>query len=887
MSAVDELLALPKGPTQGATQGGPVDELVSLPAATDKSQGLGAAATFELPAPPPAAGRGEYMLNSAKRAGENFLGLGPVLADVASRAEHFKGYLASILGLGVPSGVTDFFSRGVSPDKTLTGELQRGYRGLTGMDPTMIAPDALTRYGGKMLEFGIGGLPFAARTIAMSPHRIPAAVAEVLSAAGGGAGFELGGDIGESMGGATGRSFGELAGSVGGGIGGLATPTAFSKIWAAVGPNVTEAGRRASVDAIAGAKLRGAMDANPQTAANVANADDVTTALREKGAGEFRPTLGQITGAEGVQSIEGSLARKTPEDLGRYATRATDNRQVLDRARETDFPSGSGNFQRSADSVTRQTIRRLDDRLAVLQTRQEALATEMQGSPQQAAGERLQALRDAAQATARASRDARIRDVYETADRMGVREDMGDVVRLVRGIAGNDASTFQTMPPVFRRVMDEYAPREPTGRSIPPDLMAAAGMSPRRASFQEMHSLYRETNSQLATAQRVGDMNASHYLGQLKDALRTKLGKYEGEGQGELASKFRAFNQWFSTRYAPAFYEGVGGRMSATNRFGDVMKPEQVVGKFFTPSGIDDFNTIFQGNRDAQTALRDGVLGMFAEKAVKDGRIDPRAAQAFMRANAETLAKVPDIGATLQNGSALNEALLQRAERLRTAQSDVANSAVAKIAKTDDPAALVQGALADRRQLMSLISSARDANGQRAVLRAIADNIPLAAQKAGLDPLAFITQNESTLRPALNRLGPQHFDNLQVLANAETIMGRTAVPSHAITPKMTGAIEDVTGSSPRTIWAQTTAAAAGRQSHVSAVLHLLSRFGIKTAENRADDVLREVIYNPALARDLVRASGQPFSVGASNRLAEHLRNAGIRAIVSAQSEGNE
>lgn len=849
-----------KNVPEGTTQ----EELMSR---LGKAQGLGAAASFDIPEDQPSASRSEYLANSAKRGVENLLTFGPSVLETITGA----------------SGRRDLLEK-IAPgprNPTATEALQNAYRGITGTNVNMEAPDALTRYGGKALEFGVSGAPFALRSVVGAAHRVPAALAELGSAAGGGVGFELGGDVGQGLGGETGKNIGQFVGSVGGSIAGMASPITFSKIWS-LAPTFSAEGRKNAINQLAGKKLGGAMNASPATAGNIVSAEDVTTALQQKGAGEFRPTLGQVTGAEGVQSIEGSIARKTPEDVGQYAQRMSENRSVIENAKNIDFPAG-GDFQRGAESVTRNTIKKLDTRLDNVLKAQEAIASRVAGGSQQAAGERLLQLRDEAQNAARASKNAKLADIYATADRLKINEDMSDAVTLVKKLGGDDKNTFQNMPPVFRKVMEEYAPKEKelTGRSIPPDLMAASGIGapPKAASFQEVHSLWRETNSQLATAQRVGDTNATYYLEQLKNTLRSKLDKYEQGGQGELADKFRDFNKWFATKYAPAFYEGVGGRMSATTRFGEMVKPEDIVGKFFTPSGVDDFNLIYSGNQNAQSSLRDGVLGLFAEKAVKGGKIDPNASANFLRLNAETLDKLPDIKATLSNAAATNEALLQRAQRLREGQTQVTQSAVAKIANTDNPDALVQSAMTDRQKMMSLIASAKDASSRASVLRSIADNVTGAAEKAGLDPLAFVVKNEDALKPALNRLGSGHYENLKLLANAETILARTDVPAHAVTPKMSSAIEDTTGSSPRTIWAQSANAAAGRQSYVSGALHLLSKFGIRVAENKTDEVLREVIYNPSLARDLVNLSGRPLTVGVSNKISEHLKNAGIRVFL--------
>lgn len=830
------------------------------------------------PAPAPQAegaapedvGYGRKAVNMFKRGALNTLALaggGPY--DLAAGA-------LEMLGIGpFPSMRQDIIRRfgpmfTVRPDQHASGSY---------------APKGLLEeYTLPAFEMAGAGAPFSLGTIARAAQPGAAALSELGSVIGGSVGLKLGGDVAEAVAGPEGRSTGEMVGALGGGIAGLGSPAAFNKIWATVRPNLSQASSEASVKAIAGKTLGGAINANPQAAANMQQADDVSAALRQKGAGEFRPTIGQATDAEGVQSLEAQLARSTPEDLGQYAQRQRENVDVINRARSIDFPEG-GDFVRQAGNVQRATVKQLETRLDRVTKEMERVASGVQGGAQQAAGERLRQLRDQAQNAARAVKTAKISDVYATADRLGVSENMDDVVALVRRIGGDDPNTFQQMPPVFRQVIEEFGEKQVTGRSIPPDLMDAAGLSGGKpASFEKLHSLWRETNSQYATAERIGDQNAMYYLTQLKNSLRQKLAKYEGGDYQELADKFKDFNQWFSTKYAPAFYEGVGGRMSATSRFGDQVKPEAVVGRFFSPSGIDDFNLIYAGNREAQDALKDGVLGMFAESAIKDGRIDQRAAASFMRRNAETLDKIPDIRAALTDANARNAALAERGARLSAAVKAQDNSIVAQIAKTEDPAAFVQGALSNRRELMALVQSARTPEARRGVLRAIADNVPAAAARAGVDPLKFVEQNADTLRPVLNRLGPQHYDNLKILANADTILGRTQVPTHAVTPRMQDGLENITGSSPRTVWAQTANAAAGRQSHVSAFLHLFTRFGIRLTEKQTNAVLKEVIYNPELARDLVRSAGKPFSVGESNKLANHLANAGIRAAAAGQEQ---
>lgn len=846
----------------------------------DKASGKVFFAPAEKPAlkweaPPKSNSSMDYIINSVKKGVGNFAALPGMVLDLVRTSGGNQKLLDTLEAQGKirPQGEIEKAGWG--------GLSQSGYDMMLDADRNMKAPNTMARLGGKAVEFAVSGGPFSVRTVANAPNIGRAIWAELGSAAGGGVGAEFGGDIGEALGS---RATGELLGGVAGGITGLATPTIVDKGWSVVAPRISAAGREQAVQKIADKRLSGALNANLSTNQNLADTASTVTDLERLSGRRMQPTIGQATGAPAVIDIEHGVARGSPADLGRYAQRATENQGVVDAAKNAAFPAG-GDFVRGASNTLRTATKALDDRLDKITNIQERLASNVRSSPQQAVGEQLQSLRNQAQNIARQVKTQMVDDLYATADRLGVSDSMDDVVAAVRSLGKSDEHIYQNMPPVFGKVIKEHGKdtSQLTGRSIDPELMAAAGIGVSKpASFKEIHSLWRETNSQLASAQRTGDNNSVYYLMTLKDALSQKLAKFEDQGFGELSAKFKDFNKWFSTKYAPTFYEGVGGRMNARGRFGEIVKPEDVVGKFFTPSGIDDFNMITSSLKDpesiakANNALKDGVLGIFREKVIKDGVIDQTAAKNFIRANKETLDKIPDIKSALEVPTQLSSALADRAKRLAVAQREMDGTILARTAKSDNPDAVIQKALTSRKELMALVASARDSGSHKAILRGIADGIPKAAEKAGLDPLQFVIQNRDMLKPVLDRLGPDHFNNLRTIASGTTILNRTTTPVHAEVGKMMSAIEEATGSSPRTIYAQSSNATAGRQSPVSGVLHLLSRFGIKKAEERVTDVMREVIYNPELAAQLSAATNRPVTAAASNRLREHLINAGIR-----------
>src|SRR3990167_7201478 len=139
----------------------------------------------------------------------------------------------------------------------------------------------------------------------------------------------------------------------------------------------------------------------------------------------------------------------------------------------------------------------------------------------------------------------------------------------------------------------------------------------------------------------------------------------------------------------------------------------------------------------------------------------------------------------------------------------------------------------------------------------------------------------------MDKLGPNHFDNLKTIASAQTIQGRVSHPTHVEALSITGMAEGLTGSTPRTIWAQAANTVNNRQSPISGALFLLSRFLIKRTEDSTDNLLKGIIYHPELAAEMAKASKMKFSVGESNRLAEHLANAGIRIMVNSVQQPSQ
>ena len=749
------------------------------------------------------------------------------------------------------------------PDLPIESPAQLSRRTLGG--PEIKAPSRTAEILGGASEFAGAGILPSAAVVGRAAHKIPALLSEIGSTALGGVGSEVAG----------------LPGAIAGSVAGAQTPLAFSKAYSLVSGVVPWLVKQQT--SAAPRELVSAIQAHPEAGANVALADEVSANLARSGAGVLRPTLASKTGAPGIIAREQQIAASTPEQLSKYVTRQAENLAVVQRAQQTAFPKG-GDIPRAAESLRLSVSQHLESRLDEINRQRQNLTMLLRGRGQQEAGERLTQLRDEAQQVSRNIVKGKQTDVYETADRLGIKEPMDDVLAKVREIGGSNQNIFQNMPPVFGKIISRYAQKteEATGRSIDPELMAAkaAETAPKPATFQEIHSLWREANTQYGTALRAGNAQAQYYIQQVRDALKAKLNKFESGGFGELTDKFKDFNRFYATKYAPAFKEGVGGKLGAATRYGDLVKPEDVVSKFFTPSGIDDFNLVYGSNPQAQIALADGVVGMFRQSAVKGGKIDPKAAQTFLRNNAETLDKLPDIKAMLSHPAASNEALIEAGVRLKANQREFNKSAVARIANTQNAKTLVDKALTNPLQMRQLVAmaSAGGAQSKQAVASMIAERLPQIAEKAGIDPFTFLVQNQQSLKPALDALGMNHFNNLKTIAGAKTVLGRTDMPTTVQAGRIKDIAEELTGTGLPSLISMGRATTITRQSSPVYMLSaVLSKFGIKLREDQTRKMMEEAIYNPEVASAWAKAARTgTLTIGESNRVADHLLSAGIR-----------
>lgn len=754
-------------------------------------------------------------------------------------------------------------------------------------------------YLGALARFaGAGAIP-GLGVVSAAERKLIAALVETaglgLSATSSVEGKELGGSLAKNLGvdKDRGEHIGEFIGSLIGpgavGYLGHLTQKLGTKAgsWAGEATGLTGVSKEAQERAgksMAVRQLRESLEAAPESQANLQEA----TKLQEQIPG-FNPTLGEASGAPGVVAIEQSLAGATPQALAKAAQRHTENVEALGNYAEQRFPPSEVSPTAGAKELYTARVAQGRRRLAAIEQQINDLS-DLPTANNAIVGNKLRELRDQAQNVARDIRDKKYENVYSAANKAGIKEDVSDVQTAMREIAGSDENAAQTMPSLYadlKQAIRKYTPAKeetklvgPKGEPLIPAEQAAGVAVP----FPALHSMLKRAGQDRTQAVMSGDYTRAYHIGQIQDMLSKKVGKFEGPEFGNTAELLRDANKFYKEKYRQVFQEGLGGRMARFNRFGDTTPDEKVVSSLVLPSGgqqgINEFFNIFGHNPEAKSLLERGFMDMFGKAVVRDGEIKPALVETFKREHSAQLDAMPDFKAMLADFNAVNTAYLLRRQMVQEQQKLLDQTSLAKVAGIRDPQVAVDAALTDHRLMQVLVSQAsKTRGGSDALARSIA--VSVAKQK---DPYEFLMSNAPVLRRELEKLGPDHFSNLQTLARASQVAGRTTVPQHVNLEQLSDVGERAIGTSVKGLFSRMLNVKKGYMSGGYAAFDIGGRWIYKIKTEEAQKLMEAAIYDPELAKALVnmpKLSGPEVI----NSLRAHALSHGIR-VISVQ-QGNQ
>ncbi len=737
-------------------------------------------------------------------------------------------------------------------------------------------------YLGAIARFaGAGAIP-GLGVIGMAERPLIAALVEAGSTLVGAMGSVEGKQIGEKLG----PMFGidkERSGHIGEFIGSLAGPgivagagRGLEKV-SGVGQFATDAQKNAA-KLMAQKQFRESMEAAPQTPANVAEAE----ALKAQIPG-WKPTLGQETNAPGIVAIEQKMQQANPTALARAAERENTNIGALGQYFENKFPTSELSPITPVKTRYQQLATRMNAQLDA--TNEHIAALSNIGSADNAAiGSKLRELRDVAQNKAKAVRDYMYQDVYDAANKIGLKTDVKDVQSLIKQIAGDDANAAAIMPSTFNALKDAVAKYKPEAGPqivLPSGAPARAPNTQIEAPFEALHSMYKRSGEDMIKVQMAGDTGKAYQIGQVRNLLKEKVMSFEGPQYGEVSNKLKAANEFYRTKYQPVFNEGLGGRMSRFNRFGDVTADEDVVRNLIFKRGgqrgMQEFTDIFGADPKALSLLENGVQDMFSRAVVRDGQIKPALVEGFIRDHPQ-LDQMPGMKQKLTNIDQMNDTLLARQKSLTEQRNMLDKTTVAKIAKTDNPDGVINEALTNRQTMAALTSQAKTADEKQALARAVAESVSRQP-----DPYSFLVNNAPTLRRELEKLGPGHFDNLLNLANAAKVTSRTRAPLHVPLDRLMDIGEQTAGTSVKGILSRAMNVAKGYMSPEYAAFDLGGRYIFKVKTEEANRIMTEAIYDPAAAKALMELVANPTETS-MNSLRNHMFSHGVKVVATTKAQ---
>lgn len=633
-------------------------------------------------------------------------------------------------------------------------------------------------------------------------------------------------------------------------------------------------------------QIRESIEAAPASGKNLAEAVDIQDKIPN-----FKPTLGQSSGAPGVIAIENKIASGTPQSLAKAAEREVENVAAIADFADSKFPTGKVSPIKPVETRYAQIVKTQQSKLDATNDQIARLAARQETSDTAAIGERLRELRNEAQVPARAVKNAAYRDLYETANKAGVKADVSDVQAMMKEVAGSDAQAAQIMPGLYNDVnaaIKQYKPKAGPAILGPDGQPLTATTAKVEIPFEALHSMQKRAKADLNAALAANDGNRAYLIGQVHDKISDKIKAFEGTEFGIVADKLKAANAK-NAEYTRIFKEGLGGKTGpfAINKYGKVTNDEDIVRKLiFNPEnkrGTQEFFDIYGSNPEAHRLLKDGVTDMFAKAAVRDGEIKPALVETFLRQHKQQLDLVPEIRKQLTNTDAMNDALLTRRSSIMEQQKAVDKSVVAKIAKSEDADAVIRSALTNPTEMKTLVAQAlRTPEGTQSLSRAVADAV--AQQK---NPLQFLTENEKALKPLLNKLGKDHYENLQTLTKAEEMMGRVKPPTNVNLDKLKDIGEQTIGTSGKGILSRLMNVNKGYASAEYVTFDLGGRYIYKVKTEEANKIMEAAIYDPEMAKALINMPKQSAKQ-AINSLRSHAMSHGIRvAAVGANNATDE
>lgn len=607
--------------------------------------------------------------------------------------------------------------------------------------------------------------------------------------------------------------------------------------------------------------------------------------LREQIPG-FEPTLAEATGSPGLVATQRDIERRASgRELEELAGRRARSEAAIERYAATHAPAFEGSPEYVVDTAGRK-VESLRQEVArpqktILQRQQEAAAA-LPTVDRAAVGDTLRnkLIELRAEASARMSQLADqlgLNDVDLTIPFGQMRNQILEEFR--PGSIFEDASNYPEVLDVIRKI--QPVDRGPGGQ-----------FQQQRITFADIKALRERLTDDLIDAQAAA--NPSRKKIRLLAALRERVDRMVDDlveqAEPGLADRWREFRRTYFEEYINRFEKGAAFKVRQKDGRGFYKIPdERVASAFFAPGDVSaarQFKAVFGADPEANAALEAVALDSLRDAAVRDGQINRTLLQTWIRRHQSVLDEFPNLRAAVSSLDRLTAALAARQAQLEGRTKAIESAMLvrelgAMERGTRTPEAIIDAALRDPRKMMQLVARLRDnPEAKGALKRHVWDRV---ANGTGADINAFINEHEAALRIAL---GAEHLGHLKIIARAREMLERVPPPAgRGYSPNPLADIERAIGMGVPQLASRIFAAESGRTSFRFVATDALGRFmrGRSQAESAA--LLREALYNPQVAKDMVDMLRLgPEHRAIARRLNARLFNLGLTSREQQESE---
>lgn len=599
----------------------------------------------------------------------------------------------------------------------------------------------------------------------------------------------------------------------------------------------------------------------------------------------FEPSLAERTGSPGFVRLQSDLeGRMAGRDLDAAVGRRVANEDAVRRYSEDMAPRSDLDADAVIDAG-RDRIGRARDRIEGqaqdLQGRREALAGKLPETDLAATGQQL--------------RD----DLWR---RVG---DESAAFRRLAHETGLDDPNFRVPFSEFRDdILTAYNQATrlkmrdgAEGMPAPPAMISRIQNAEDVQDFAALMELRSDIAGNIRRAERMPSTDDTYLRG-----LRAMKGAFDGALERavqntrdpDIARRYADFRRRYQEEYVEPLKQQASAEILARDTTGAYKTPdERVVQEYFQPGGVStarQFKSVFGSDPAALGAMEAVALDSLRRAAVRDGVIDQRALDRWLRDHQSVLREFPDLAGRVTDIRQANAALLDRQRTLVNRSRAVEDSLLARSLKRVEsdaasPADIVQRALSQDspRRMNQLAGATRnDSAARRALQRQIWDAVG-ELPPSSLAP--FIDEKSAHLRAA--GMTQDHLNALKTIDAARVMMssvptprGTTNIPSTPeVFVRQFGIRPDMLANRLREIHT-------GRSEPAYVFANVMANIMGRKQRQHMDEAFRLVLYDQQLAQQLARSiRGGGIDKAGANRLQSRFFAAGITLFKDDDSEG--